>query len=63
MAQPQKGKKEKRLPYPPSKQAEPPTERDESPEEIREGSQTAQDREHSNRGGDDQTAPMKEFPT
>ncbi|HVZ72919.1 MAG TPA: hypothetical protein VHJ20_11135 [Polyangia bacterium] len=32
-------------------------------EEIRSGSRTAQDREHTTRGGDDQTAPMKEFPT
>jgi hypothetical protein len=63
MAQPQKGKEDERLPHPPSKQAEPSTDRDESPEEIREGSQTAQDREHTNRGGDDQTAPMKEFPS
>jgi hypothetical protein len=63
MAQPQKGRKDERLPQPPSKQAERPTERDESAEEIREGSQTAQDREHTNRGGDDQTAPMKEFPS
>lgn len=65
MAQPEKGqrgKEDERLPHPPSKQAEP-TDNDESPEEIREGSQTAQDREHTNRGGDDQTAPMKEFPS
>jgi hypothetical protein len=65
MAQPEKGqsgKEDERLPHPPSKQAEHPTD-DESPEEIREGSQTAQDREHTNRGGDDQTAPMKEFPS
>ena len=32
-------------------------------ETIRSGSQTAQDRDHTIRGGDDRTAPMKEFPT
>lgn len=63
MAQPQKGKEHEKLPHPPSKQAEHPTDQDESAEEIREGLQTAQDREHTNRGGDDQTGPMKEFPT
>lgn len=35
----------------------------ESAEEIHHGSQTAQDREHTIRGGDDLTAPAKEFPT
>jgi hypothetical protein len=66
MAQPEKGqtgKQGERLPHPPSKQAEQPAGRDESPEQIREGSQTAQDRAHTNRGGDDQTAPTKEFPS
>lgn len=33
------------------------------PEAIRSGSQTAQDREHTIRGADNQTGPMKEFPT
>jgi hypothetical protein len=32
-------------------------------ESIRSGSQTAQDRDHTIRGGDDHTGPMKEFPT
>jgi hypothetical protein len=32
-------------------------------EEVRSNSQTAQDREHTIRGGDNRTAPMKEFPT
>jgi hypothetical protein len=32
-------------------------------ESIRSGSQTAQDRDHTIRGGDDRTGPMKEFPT
>ncbi len=32
-------------------------------ETIRSGSQTAQDRDHTIRGGDDRTGPMKEFPT
>ena len=62
MAQPQKKKVDEALPHPGAKQAERPTGRDESPEEVREGSQTAQDREHTNRGGDDQIAPTKEFP-
>ena len=58
----QAGKEDERFRPAPSKQTERPTD-DDSPEEIREGSQTAQDREHTNRGGDDQTGPMKEFPT
>ena len=33
------------------------------PETVRSGSQTAQDRNHTIRGGDNQTGPMKEFPT
>jgi len=32
-------------------------------EEVRSNSQTAQDRQHTIRGGDNRTAPMKEFPT
>ena len=32
-------------------------------ENVRSESQTAQDRDHTIRGGDDRTAPMKEFPT
>ncbi len=32
-------------------------------ESIRSGSQTAQDRDHTIRGGDNHTGPMKEFPT
>ena len=32
-------------------------------EEVRTGSQTAQDRDHTIRGGDNRTGPMKEFPT
>jgi hypothetical protein len=32
-------------------------------ENVRSGSQTAQDRDHTIRGGDNRTAPMKEFPT
>jgi hypothetical protein len=32
-------------------------------ENIRSGSQTAQDRDHTIRGGDNHTGPMKEFPT
>ena len=32
-------------------------------EEVRSGSQTAQDRDHTIRGGDNRTGPMKEFPT
>lgn len=32
-------------------------------ESVRSGSQTAQDRDHTIRGGDDHTGPMKEFPT
>ena len=35
----------------------------EDAEHIRSESQTAQDREHTIRGGDNRTAPMKEFPT
>ena len=35
----------------------------EEAEIVRSGSQTAQDRDHTIRGGDDRTAPMKEFPT
>ena len=34
-----------------------------SAEEVRSGSQTAQDRDHTIRGGDNKTGPMKEFPT
>ena len=30
---------------------------------VRQGSQTSQDRDHTIRGGDDRTGPMKEFPT
>jgi hypothetical protein len=36
---------------------------EDEPESVRSGSQTAQDRDHSIRGGDNQTGPMKEFPT
>jgi len=36
---------------------------EDEPETVRSGSQTAQDRDHSIRGGDNQTGPMKEFPT
>ena len=43
-------------------QEQEPTAFDEA-ETIRSGSQTAQDRDHTIRGGDDRTAPMKEFPT
>ena len=32
-------------------------------ESVRSGSQTAQDRDHTIRGGDNHTGPMKEFPT
>ena len=32
-------------------------------EQVRSDSQTAQDRDHTIRGGDDRTGPMKEFPT
>jgi hypothetical protein len=63
MARSEKGKEQQTLPRPPAKQADHPARRDDTAEEIREGSQTAQDREHTNRGGDDQTAPAKEFPT
>jgi hypothetical protein len=43
-------------------QEQEPTTFDEA-ESIRSGSQTAQDRDHTIRGGDNRTAPMKEFPT
>ena len=39
-----------------------PTSFDEA-EHIRSGSRTAQDRDHTIRGGDNRTGPMKEFPT
>ena len=63
MAQSDRRNERDALPRPPAKQADRPERRDETPEEIREGSQTAQDRQHTNRGGDEQTAPAKEFPT
>jgi hypothetical protein len=43
-------------------QEQEPTAFDEA-ETIRSGSQTAQDRDHTIRGGDNRTGPMKEFPT
>ena len=43
-------------------QEQEPTTFDEA-EHIRSGSQTAQDRDHTIRGGDNRTGPMKEFPT
>lgn len=43
-------------------QEQEPTTFDEA-ENVRSGSQTAQDRDHTIRGGDNRTAPMKEFPT
>jgi len=43
-------------------QEQEPTSFDEA-ENIRSGSQTAQDRDHTIRGGDNRTGPMKEFPT
>ncbi len=46
----------------PDKEDVEPTAFDEA-ENVRSGSQTAQDRDHTIRGGDDRTAPMKEFPT
>jgi hypothetical protein len=36
---------------------------EDEPETVRSSSQTAQDRDHTIRGGDNQTGPMKEFPT
>jgi hypothetical protein len=36
---------------------------EDDPEAVRSGSQTAQDREHTIRGADNETGPMKEFPT
>jgi len=49
-------------PEPQIEEEQEPTHFDEA-ETIRSGSQTAQDRDHTNRGGDNRTAPMKEFPT
>jgi len=43
--------------------AEPPHTHVDDAEIVRQSSQTAQDRDHTIRGGDDRTAPMKEFPT
>jgi len=45
-----------------SEEEQEPTTFDEA-ESIRSGSQTAQDRDHTIRGGDSHTGPMKEFPT
>ncbi len=45
-----------------SEEEQEPTTFDEA-ESIRSGSQTAQDRDHTIRGGDAHTGPMKEFPT
>jgi hypothetical protein len=36
---------------------------EDEPETVRSSSQTAQDRDHTIRGGDNQTGPTKEFPT
>jgi hypothetical protein len=49
-------------PEPPFEEEQEPTSFDEA-ETIRSNSQTAQDRDHTIRGGDNRTAPMKEFPT
>jgi hypothetical protein len=52
-----------RQPQPDEKQGDEIEHDNEDAEHIRSGSQTAQDRDHTIRGGDNHTGPMKEFPT
>jgi len=58
----QRRKERNARPEPQIEEEQEPTHFDEA-ETIRSGSQTAQDRDHTIRGGDNRTAPMKEFPT